>query len=383
MMRDVASTHRMSRRAFCVCGAAGLGATAMLALAGCSNEDEMSAEDDDADDADIDSDADAAAGTDADTTADEPINRTTFLLNTLVSVTVYGVDSDAVTACFKTCSDYEDLLSAHKEGSDIMRINEARGEPVEVAPETAELLERSLEYAEATDGAFDVTIGAVSLLWDFEEAIKPDDAAIEEAVKHVGWQNLHVDGTTVTLDDPEAKLDLGGIAKGWIAERLTDELIEAGATSAMVSLGSSSICLFNTKPDGSPWRIALRDPLDSYANILGVIEAADTCISSSGLYDQEFEEDGVLYWHILDPKTGYPVETDMLGDTIVCEDPVQGDALSTTLFVMGMQEAASWLEERYPDVAALLVDDHDNEVAVNDFDEVTNYQPSNTSAEDD
>lgn len=299
---------------------------------------------------------------------EEPASGTTFAFNTLVSIQAYGVDQDVVTECMRECARYDGLFSARTEGSDIYRINEAHGEPVEVDPDTADLLAQSLEYCALSDGTFDITIGAVSLLWDFSEGVKPADDAIADAVRHVDYTCVQVDGTTVTLSDPDAKIDLGGIAKGWIADRLCDRLVEAGATAALISLGTSSTYALGHKPDGTPWRIGMRDPMgESAASISAVVELADVALTSSGLYDQQFELDGMTYWHILDPATGYPAQTDMLGVAVVTPTAVQGDAFSTMLFIKGIEEGSAWLAENYPDVAARFIGEDDGAVLLNGF----------------
>ncbi len=365
----------LTRRGFCAAGA-----VALLALGGCGAPADSNAANEEkavpAQDAGQESLVTAQSRGDGAAQADEPVKLSTFAFDTLVSLTAYGVDREVVQGCLASCAEYEDLFSARIEGSDIARINEAKGEPVEVDPRTAEVLQKALEYDLLSEGLFDVTVGSVSLLWDFEEGVKPSDSAIEQAVGHVGSAALTVDGTTVVLDDPDARIDLGGIAKGWIAGRLRDDLIAAGATGGIVNLGTSSTCLFGTKPDGSLWRIGLRDPRGGETgSLLGVVELTDCSITSSGLYDRQFEEDGVVYWHILDPATGYPVDTDMLGDTVVCEDPTLGDALSTTLFVMGIERATTWLEERMPEVCAMFVGEDDVPVFVNDFEQRCRFEP--------
>lgn len=312
-------------------------------------------------------DADSAEAAGA---AEEPASGTTFAFNTLVSIQAYGVDQDVVTERMRECARYDGLFSARTEGSDIYRINEAHGEPVEVDPDTADLLAQSLEYCALSDGTFDITIGAVSLLWDFSEGVKPADDAIADAVRHVDYTCVQVDGTTVTLSDPDAKIDLGGIAKGWIADRLCDRLVEAGATAALISLGTSSTYVLGHKPDGAPWRIGMRDPMgESTASISAVVELADVALTSSGLYDQQFELDGTTYWHILDPATGYPAQTDMLGVAVVTPTAVQGDAFSTMLFIKGIEEGSAWLAENYPDVAARFIGEDDGAVLLNGFED--------------
>ena len=305
----------------------------------------------------------------------EAVKLSMFAFNTLVSVTVYGVGREDVEACMARCAEFEGLFSARVEGSDVACINASAGDPVEVDSRTAALLEAALAYSEASGGLFDVTVGTVSLLWDFELGVKPAHEEIEEALRHVGYENLQVKGTTVTLLDPATRIDLGGIAKGWLAARLLDDLVAAGATGALVSLGSSSTCLFGTKPGGALWRVGLRDPLGEVGSYNAVIELTNASVTSSGLYDRRFELDGQLYWHILDPATGYPAQTDMLGDTVLCDDPTLGDALSTALFVMGVQDAAAWVEKTYPQVAAMFVNDDNEPVFANGFVESSAYTP--------
>ncbi|MBR2835812.1 MAG: FAD:protein FMN transferase [Coriobacteriales bacterium] len=360
---DAVFTARMSRRAFC---AMGLAAGSAL-FAGCvsttqdqTNEAEKPSPSEEPQEESVPQEEETS-------TPQEAVKGSTFAYNTLVSLTAYGVDQSVIKDCIKAYADYEDLFSARKSGTDIDRINQAKGAPVEVDQQTADLIAEALEFCEKSEGAFDITIGSVSLLWDFMEAVKPDDALIQEAVKHIDYTQVKLDGTTVTLLDPEAKLDLGGIAKGWICGEIARKLKDAGATAGLIDLGTSSICAFGTKPDGSGWRIGLRDPREDATGYVGIIELTDISMTSSGLYEQQFELDGVTYWHILDSSTGYPAQTDMLGDTVVCADAAFGDAVTTMLFVKGIDEAVSWIEKNYPDVAAMFIPRDGEPVFVNGF----------------
>ncbi len=375
----------MGRRAFCELAL--LGGMGALGLAGCASDGAVSDDADGREAAGEEPEQASAAGGETGgeeaataSVAPEPVKASTFAFNTLVNITAYGVDDDVVTGCLDDCAAYEDLFSARKEGTDIARVNEAGGDPVEVSADTADLIAAGLDYGRQTDGAFDITIGSVSLLWDFTNAVKPDDDAIAEGLKHIDYTQVVLDGTTVTMGDPEARLDLGGIAKGWIAARLAEKLTGAGCTSGLVDLGTSSVYAIGAKPDGTPWRVGLRDPKDSMSSLAGVVEVADEAITSSGLYDQEFELDGKTYWHILDPKTGYPAQTDMLGVTLIGADPVQGDALSTTLSVMGIEEGTAWVEEHHPELAAMFVDEDDEATFANGF-ESHGYVPVASASE--
>lgn len=378
---DAVLRTRMGRRAFCAAAASLMGSLAM----GCTPSEQQ-----DSNPAGTGGNFGSKPGEDGAATlpsvpagdppaSQEPVKLSTFAFNSLVSITAYGVGREDVTACFDDCARYEGLFSARKEGTDIARVNAAAGTPVKVDAATFSLLEEALGYCEASGGAFDVTIGAASLLWDFENCVRPSDEAVRAAVGHIDYRRVKLDRerTTVCLEDPLARLDLGGIAKGWILARLTERLQNAGATGALISLATSSICALGTKPDGSAWRLGLRDPRGPLGSYDAIVELSDCCVTSSGLYDQEFEEDGVWYWHILDPATGYPVVTDMVGDTLVGADPVAGDALSTTLFSMGIRKAAEWMQENRGDVAAMIVDQDASAdpVFVNDFEQRCGYRP--------
>ena len=254
------------------------------------------------------------------------------------------------------CQGFETTLSRTIATSDVGRINAAGGAPVEVEPETAELIVQALGYARASGGAFDITIGAVSELWDFHEGIVPAPEAIEAALPHVGYESVQVEGTTVTLADPLARIDLGGIAKGYVSDVVLDELAAAGVESAYVNLGGN-VKVLGSKPDGSPWRVGVRDPEASADQETSVarVELDGGSVVTSGLYERQFERDGRRYWHILDPKTGYPVESDLVSASIVSERSIDGDGYTKPLFMMGAERALAWAGE-HPELRVLLID---------------------------
>ena len=254
------------------------------------------------------------------------------------------------------CERFEQTLSRTIATSDVGRINAAGGDPVEVEPETAELISRALDYCRASDGAFDITIGAVSELWDFHEGIAPVPQQIAEALPHVGYENVQVEGSVVTLADPLARLDLGGIAKGFVSDVILDELEAAGATSAYVNLGGN-VKVLGAKPDGSPWRVGVRDPEApaDEGNSVARVSLEGGSVVTSGLYERQFEQDGRRYWHILDPRTGYPVESDLVSATIVSERSIDGDGYTKPLFMMGSEQALAWAAD-HPSLQVLLIE---------------------------
>lgn len=326
------SERALTRRALCAGAALSLPA---LLLAGCSGNGRKPRQ--------------GASGAEAST-------GSTFAFDTYCTFTVYG-DSGAPAKLSQACARYDALFDLYNESSDIARINSAAGACVSVDPATIDLLERALAFCESSQGLFDITIGAVSTLWDFTEKIRPSDEEIAQALPHVGWHCVEIDRERgmVCLADPAAKLDLGGIAKGYIADQLCDLLErDTKATGAVLSLGGN-IAFFGQKPDGEPWEAGIQDPNDpSGSSVAGTVRVRGGSLVTSGLYERTFELDGVTYWHILDPRTGMPVKTDTTSVTVLCPSSTMADALSTTLFVAGSREG-SHLAEAHEDTAAYFI----------------------------
>lgn len=319
--------------------AASTAALAVSALAGCSNGPKG-----------------PAHAADAQTDSSKPVNGSTFAFDTYCTFTVWG-DDDALSQLSAECARYNELFDLYNPSSDIARINAAQGAATAVDPDTAHLIALALDYCSQADGLFDITIGAVSTLWDFEKGVRPHDDAIADALQHVNWHGVEVDeeSSTVRLTDPQAKLDLGGIAKGYIADRLCELLAnKTKATAAVISLGGN-IAYFGTKPDGSAWNTGIRDPNDpGGSTVVGTAHVSGGSLVTSGLYERTFEMDGVTYWHILDPRTGMPVQTDTASVTVACPSSTTADALSTTLFVAGSRNGSA-LADIHQDTAAYFI----------------------------
>lgn len=284
--------------------------------------------------------------------------RTGFALDTVISITVYEaedtVDTDTVLdECFAEIERLENLFSVTVPQSDISRINAADGAPVQVAAETAELLRLCLQYGDISQGAFDVTLRPVTVLWDFsaDSPSLPNESRLKDAVSTVDYRHLTVTGTTATLT--EGALDLGGIAKGYIGDRVRDLLVKRGVTSALIDLGGNIVTV--GKKQGKDWRIGVKDPLNT-ANLGAILEGSNLSVVTSGVYERGFTLDGVRYHHLLSPKTGMPVQNGLASVTIVCENSAQADALSTTCFVLGEEKAFSLLQE-LEGVEALFIRD--------------------------
>lgn len=286
------------------------------------------------------------------------ISDTGFYFDTVVTIKLNGTeDTDILQDCFDEMAKYESLLSRTREGSDIWNINHSGGKPVEVSDETSALIELAMKYSKLSDGAFDITVAPYIDLWDFQNnpGNVPADEVIAAAREHVGISNLQLDGNTVTLQDPKGAIDLGGIAKGYIADRLKELLAEKGIRSAWINLGGNVLAM-GIKPDGSDWKIGIRDPFGEATDIITIVKVADRSVVTSGTYERFFEKDGTIYHHILNPKNGYPVQNGLKSVTILSDSSADGDALSTTCFVLGLERGMELIES-LDDVEAMFVTD--------------------------
>ena len=270
--------------------------------------------------------------------------RTVYAMDTVMNLTVYGEKAaSALENAEKELHTLdESILSRTAEGSELSSLN--NGESVSYAADDPlpKLIETALAISEATDGAFDPTLAPVLDAWGFTKDLRRVPSADELAalLAHTGRDKVALeetaDGYSVALSDG-AQLDLGGIAKGYAADLLRAQLEKEGVTSATLDLGGD-VFVMGKKSDGSDWRIAVKDPGDT-ESYLGIVSASDAFIVTSGVYERYFEENGVRYHHILDPKTGCPAESGLVSVTVMCKNGAWADALSTACFVLGADGA--------------------------------------------
>lgn len=282
-----------------------------------------------------------------------PVEAGNFLLDTYVSIRLYDGDEETAREALELCRTYETIFSRTDADSELARLN--RRESDTVSQELADVIALGLEYGRLTGGAFDITMGTVTRLWDFhaQEPAPPEAAAVAEALTHVGWEKVHVEGTSVRFDDPETVLDLGGIAKGYIADRLAEYLWAEGVTSAIIDLGGN-LCCIGRRPDGRDFQVGIRRPEGEQSQSIGTLPIRDRSVVTSGWYERCFTLDGTVYHHILSPSTGWPAETGLASVTIVSGLGADGDALSTACFVLG-QEAGLALVESLEGVEAVFI----------------------------
>ncbi len=252
----------------------------------------------------------------------------------------------------------ERLLSRFDPKSEISRINRSAGlGRIKLSRETYALLSKAQELSFLSGGAFDITIGPLISLWDYKHSkVVPDEAAVLKAISLVGFSDLQLDADSMTakLMQPGQMIDLGGVGKGYASDKAMEVFRSHGITSAFTNIGGN-VSTLHSKPDGSPWQVGIRHPRQE-DQLIGAVSVSGQSVVTSGDYERYFiDRQGVRRHHLLDPLTGYPAESELVSVTVVHESALLADALSTAVFVSGMEKGLKLLE-KIPSAQAVLVD---------------------------
>ncbi len=290
-----------------------------------------------------------------------------FALGTYNQVTIYAPSEQEgqsiIDEVFERVEEIENLMSASIESSDISRLNNHAGESaVKVDSETLELLRLGKEYKDLTNGAFNIGIGALINLWDItgDEPSVPPQNEIKELLDHFNLDQLKLkeEENEARIEDPEMRIDLGGIAKGYAVDEAIRIIENRGIEHAIVDFGGDVYVLGN-KPDGNEWRIGINNPEIGVSGVVGRIYSSDMSVVSSGDYERYFMEEDQLYHHILDSKTGYPTDNQLSSVTVISDSAIEGDVFSTAIFVMGLEEGLAFANS-IEDVEAILITENKN-----------------------
>jgi thiamine biosynthesis lipoprotein len=289
------------------------------------------------------------------------VQKTETIMGTQVSITVVaktGKEGEAaIDAAMAEVRRFDRMMSLYRNGSEITRVNLAAGkDPVTVSPEMIEMVEAARKISDLTDGAFDVTVGPLVVLWQMrlKEGRAPTEAEIERIRSRVGYRNIIVDkkASTLFLKKPGMIMDFGGCAKGYVADKVAELLTRRGIDNAIVAL-AGDIRVMGRRPDGSSWRIGVQHPRDA-AKTLTVLELSDKYISTSGDYERYQIVHKKRYHHILDPRTGRPsAGTESV--TVVGGQGTIGDPLATALFILGPEKGLTIVKKL--GYEAIFVDD--------------------------
>ncbi|WP_242972557.1 FAD:protein FMN transferase [Lachnoclostridium sp. An169] len=273
---------------------------------------------------------------------EEPVQSDLFAMDTYMTFTAYGDGAEqALADVEERIKELEGEWSVTDEGSEIYRVNHSGGAPVELGADTAGIVSFALEMAEETGGALDPTIYPVLTAWGFttDENRIPSQEEIDSLLEHVGYEKVEMSGNQISL--PEGmEIDLGAVGKGYAGDLAAEIIREKGITSALLDIGGN-IQAVGSRPGGGDWRLGIQNPFGD--GQIGLLTVSDCAVVTSGNYERYFiGEDGKRYCHIIDPKTGYPVDNGLASVTVITEEGRRGDALSTALFVMGAEEAENY-----------------------------------------
>ena len=309
--------------------------------------------------------------TDADTstTGNQPISISSIKLNTAVQITIYdSQDKALLNDCLALCDKYELIFSRTNEKSELYKLNHRKdvsdgdfstdgqttpypvsgtADTWHISEDLASLLSQGLSITRESDGAFDIAIAPLTSLWDFtaEDPKVPDDAAIQKALPLCSSDGVTIDGQDITLPSDDIQFDVGAIAKGYIADRMKDLLVKKGVKSAIINLGGNVLCI-GSKPDGTPFKVGIQKPFADRNETEAVMDITGKSVVSSGIYERCFKQGGKLYHHILNPQTGYPYDNGLISVTIISDQSVDGDALSTTCFALGLEDGLKFAEKK-------------------------------------
>ncbi len=292
-----------------------------------------------------------------------PISLTDIHLDTVITLSLYDSnDEELLQEAMDLCAFYEKIFSRTDPDSELYQLNhrelpvaEGTTHTYEISEELASLISIGLTYSKESGGVFHTALAPVTSLWDFtaENPEVPAQEAISAALRQCSYENVTLDGCQITLPSDGTRFDLGAIAKGYIADQLKNFFLERNVRSAIINLGGNILCV-GEKPSSDPFIVGIQKPFSSQGEYLLTVENRDFSVVTSGIYQRYFEKDGVMYHHILDPSTGYPFENELASVTILSKSSVDGDALSTTCFGLGLTDGLTYLSS-IPDTYGIFI----------------------------
>lgn len=270
------------------------------------------------------------------------ISETRFMLDTVATLTA-DCSKETLNGAFSVCSDYEKLLSRTVENSDVYILNQSEGF-TEVSEETVKIIDRSIYFSKVSYGKFDITVCPVSQLWDFKNQVIPSKDEISEALQNVDYESIEIKGNSVNLNGK--KIDLGSIAKGYIADGLKNYFLENGVTEGIINLGGNVVVF------GKEYNVGIKRPFSG--DIIAVLKLEDKSAVTSGIYERYIENGGKIYHHIIDTDTGYGVENELASVTVIGNSSFDCDALSTVCMLLGTEKGLEIIES-FPDTEAVFL----------------------------
>ncbi|MEW6244450.1 MAG: FAD:protein FMN transferase [Bacillota bacterium] len=304
--------------------------------------------------------------------APQAFEQSEFIMDTVVTIRAYGKRApQAVQAAFAEMRKIEALASAYISGSDVWKVNNSPGQMIEVSADTLAIIQLAQQVSEQTDGAFDISVFPLVQLWGIgkKDEYVPTESEVAAVVASVDFRKIRIDADKLLVGIPEGGMgiDLGGVAKGYAADRAAAVLAEHGIKHALINAGGN-VVVMGGKPDGSLWRVGIQDPRDPNGYI-AVVRMNTGTVVTSGDYERYFIKDGKRYHHIFDPRTGQPAAAGVIAVSVTAPTSAQADAYSTALFVMGVDKGMK-LVESLPDIEAIFVTEDGEIVVSSDFPDI-------------
>ncbi len=284
----------------------------------------------------------------------ELISKTAFYLDTFVTVQVYDCKenyseiinnkdqmTDLVNSAVNLCGKYELIFSKTNENSEVFRFNNGDKTDVEISKELYDVIDKSLYYSRLSDGKFDITISKLVDVWNFKNEIVPDDTTINQALETVNYDNIKLykenNKYYLTVTD-NSELDFGSIAKGYIADEIKNYLLDNGIKNGLINLGGNMLAIGN-KPNNSNFKIGIQKPFAIDGELIYSVDVNNKSVVTSGIYQRMFEHEKKIYHHIIDSKSGYPADTGVYSATIIAENSIDADVLSTICVLLGCEKS--------------------------------------------
>lgn len=288
----------------------------------------------------------------------ELVDKTNYIMGTVINLSMYeDIDDEIFEGAFNIVRDIEEKMSLQIKDSELNKLNNYGFDNfIEVSEETRFVIEKSLDYSEISDGHFDITIGPIVELWGIgsEDARVPKSKEIKDLLPKVNYKDISMEDNKIKLNNEGMIIDLGGIAKGYAADEVVRYLESQGVNEAIVDLGGN-IYTLGSKDEETPWTVGIQNPYnESRGDFLGVLNASDQSVVTSGVYERYVEKDDKKYHHIIDPFTGYPVDNELMSVSIISDDSIDGDALSTAVFALGTEKGHK-LVDSLENVEAIFV----------------------------
>lgn len=279
-------------------------------------------------------------------------SQTYYDLNTVSEITLHNVKESDSEKILKECGDIllniDNTMSKTRNNSDVSKINENAGEEyVKISNDTFEVIKKAISFSDISNGVFDISIGPVVDLWGIgtDNARVPNKDEITEKLSLVNYKDISINEKTksIKLNKKGMEIDLGGIAKGYAADKIVEYLKSQNVDSAIINLGGN-VFILGEKAKDTPFKVGIQDPTSEGGTSIGNIAVSNKSVVTSGIYERYLEKDGTIYHHMIDPSTGYPFENNLSSVTIISSSSIVGDGLSTTTFGLGLEKGMELIE---------------------------------------